>query len=257
MQTKKSQTLPYCFTLQNYQGTTVLASSLSLRLAFLWANIILFLESNPVFISVRDWFHQLFLSSSAVRSSSIFWLRFCPWFESQISGYRHFFLFSKCPLMSPILKVGSFQKLFLPETAGILPLILMGLELVSVALSSLSTNYSIEAKSSVLLSIAQFPDTFFCQTGFFNILNLHLGVFSCTFYTDSVSPLKKCIQLWVYVFPLSHNSWPQREQAFITNCRKECTTLSSTWHSCSSSTSALQPLIQHPDSSLHSLIVED
>lgn len=116
---------------------------------------------------------------------------------------------------------------------------------------SLSTNYSIEAKSSVLLSIAQFPGTFFCQTGFFNILNLHLGVFSFTFYTDSVSPLKNHIQLWVYVFPLSHNSWPQRQQAFITNCREECTTLSSTWHSCSSSTSALQSLIQHPDSSLH------
>lgn len=130
-----------------------------------------------------------------MRCSSICWLRFCPWFEPQLNGYRHFFLLSNCPLMSPILKVGSLEKLFLPESTGILPLILMGLELVSVALSSLFTNYCIEAKSSVLLSTAQFSGTFFCQTGFLNILNLHLGVFSCTFYTDSVSPLKNHIQL--------------------------------------------------------------
>lgn len=189
MQTKKSQTLP-CFTLQNYQGTAVLASSQSLRQALLRSNIILFLESSLIFINVRDWFHQLFLSSSAVRSSSIFWLRFCPWFEPQLIGYRNFFLFSNCPLMSPILKVGSFEKLFPPESTGILPLILMGFELVSVALSSLSTNYCTEAKSWVLLSVAQFPGTFFCQTGFLNIL-IYIWGFSPVLFILTVSHLLK------------------------------------------------------------------
>lgn len=140
-----------------------------------------------------------------MRSSSICWLRFCPWFEPQLNGYRHFFVLSNCPLMSPILKVGSLEKLFLPESTGILLLILMGLELVSVALSSLFTNYCIEAKSSVLLSTAQFSGTFFCQTGFLNILNLHLGVFSCTFIL-TVSHLLKITYSCEYMCSLSHNS---------------------------------------------------
>lgn len=168
----------------------VFASSQSLRKTFLWANIILFLESSLISISVPDWFHQFFLSGSAVKSGSICWLRFHPWFERQVSGYRHFFLLSSCLLTSPTLKAGSLQKLFLPKSTWILPLILLGLELVSIAPSFLFTNYCIEAKSSVLLSIAQFPGTFFCQTGFLNILNLHFGVFSCTFYT-AVSRLLK------------------------------------------------------------------
>lgn len=45
-------------------------------------------------------------------------------------------------------------------------LILLGLELVSTTPSSLFTNYCTEANSAVLLSVALFPDTFFCQTGF-------------------------------------------------------------------------------------------
>lgn len=162
---------------------------------------------------VQSHFHhrnQFFLTGSAVRSRSICRLRFCPWFELQLSGYRHFFFLSNCLLTSPVLKVGNLQKLFLPKSTWILPLILLGLEIVSIAPSCLFTNYCIEAKSSVLLSITQFPDTFFCQTGFLNILNLHLGVFSCTFYTGSVSPLKNHIQLWVRVLALSHKSWPPK-----------------------------------------------
>lgn len=192
-----------------------------------------------------------------MRSSSIFWLRFCPWFEPQLIGYSNFFLFSNCPLMSPTLKVGSFEKLFLPESTGILPLILMGFELVSVVLSSLSTNYCIEAKSSVLLSVSSVPRHLLLSNRFVKYSNLHLGVFSCTFYTDSVSPLKNHIQLWVYVFTLSHNSWPQRQQAFITNCKEECTTLCSTWqlqllHICFTVTHSASRLITS-----HSLIVEE
>lgn len=181
-----------------------------------------------------------------MKSGSICWLRFHPWFEPQVSGYRHFFLLSSCLLTSPILKAGSLQKLFLPKSTWILPLILLGLELVFIAPSFLFTNYCIEAKSSVLLSIAQFPGTFFCQTGFLNILNLHFGVFSCTFYT-AVSCLLKttysCEHMCSLFLIIGD---PKDSNPLLLTAGKNAQHYALPDTAVSSSTSALQSLIQHP-----------
>lgn len=249
MQTKKesNSTLLYLTKLPRHSSTGIITKSKAST----------FTSQHHPLPRVQSHFHQCtwlissaLLSSSAVRSSSIFWLRFCPWFEPQLIGYSNFFLFSSCPLMCPTLKVGSFEKLFLPESTGILPLILMGFELVSVAFSSLSTNYCIEAKSSVLLSVAQFPGTFSCQTGFFNIL-IYIWGFSPVLFILTVSHLLKTTYSCEYMCSLFLIiADPRDSKPLLQTARKNAQHYALP-DSCSSSTSALQSLIQHPDSSLH------
>lgn len=128
---------------------------------------------------VQYHFHQCTWLTSPVLSEHLcceIWLRsllaeILPLVWTPAEWLQAFLPPSSCLLTSPILKVGSLQKLFLPKStfgsaSTILPLILRGLELVSIPPSSVFTNYCTEAKSSVLLSIARFPDTFLCQTGF-------------------------------------------------------------------------------------------
>lgn len=133
-------------------------------------------------------------------------------------------------LTSAVLKIGSLQK---PVSTKI------------------NENFASDF-TSVLLSIAQFPDISFRQTGlflFFKISLIYILGFSSVLFILAVSCLLKitysCVCSLILIIADHKDSKPLLLTA---GKNAQHYTLPD---SCSSSTSASQSLAQHPDSSLH------